>query len=220
MAAVRHLGSGSLGVQRILDNRAPARGGGFRSSGCGTGGLRAPAGRGARSRSASVPRGRRIHATRMPMTVQIPVSDAHRRLPVLRRNFSGSRKTSVLGLHFVLATGDLNLVGERSEAELMHGLAQHAAIGPERSACPATTMWATIRFAGAAASPHPSSGALQQLAGPPPGSAICPAGAWSGRRVRGLSSRVCPTTAQVTGSSEVVTARGGHEHADGRRRNG
>ena len=69
------------------------------------------------------------------MTVRIAqVSDAH--LSASRPFFAGNferiaQDIRPRGFDFVLATGDLNLVGELSEAELMHGLAQHAAIGPE-----------------------------------------------------------------------------------------
>ena len=69
------------------------------------------------------------------MTVRIAqVSDAH--LSASRPFFAGNfariaQDIRPRGFDFVLASGDLNLVGEQSEEELMHGIAQHAAIGPE-----------------------------------------------------------------------------------------
>jgi len=74
------------------------------------------------------------------MTVRIAqVSDAH--LSAARPFFAGNFARIAQAIrdeHFdyLLATGDLNLVGEQSAEELTHGIAQHAAIGPEMICVP------------------------------------------------------------------------------------
>jgi Icc protein len=69
------------------------------------------------------------------MTVRIAqVSDAHLSAdkPFFAANFARiAENIRAGGFDFLLATGDLNLLGEDDEAELAHGIREHAAIGPE-----------------------------------------------------------------------------------------
>ena len=69
------------------------------------------------------------------MTVRIAqVSDAHLSAdkPFFTPNFHRiAQDIREGGFDFLLATGDLNLLGENSEEELAHGIREHAAIGPE-----------------------------------------------------------------------------------------
>jgi Icc protein len=74
------------------------------------------------------------------MTVRVAqVSDAHLSAskPAFADNF-GRIAEAIRAERFdiLLATGDLNLLGEDSEEELAHGVAQHAAIGPEMLCVP------------------------------------------------------------------------------------
>ena len=74
------------------------------------------------------------------MTVRIAqVSDAHLSAskPAFADNF-GRIAEAIRAERFdiLLATGDLNLLGEDSEEELAYGVAQHAAIGPEMLCVP------------------------------------------------------------------------------------
>lgn len=74
------------------------------------------------------------------MTIRIAqVSDAHLSAdrPFFADNFARiAQAIRAEQFDFLLATGDLNLVGENSTEELAHGLSQHAAIGPEMLVVP------------------------------------------------------------------------------------